>query len=138
MWVFSLFKLLSPADITGTDEPNAITSGQKPNETINLTGKNNVILSTGSTQTVSGSIKKGTTKVLKIAMPIWSYNEPGWRPIINKLAQQNIKLQIITNSWDKPYPQFTEELLKDGGTGADIILMDDQSLDKYKDSLGSF
>lgn len=46
-------------------------------------------------------------------MPIWSYNEPGWRPIINKLAQQNIKLQIITNTWDVPYPDFTDSLFKD-------------------------
>ncbi len=138
LWVFSLFKLLSPADVTGSEQTDNTISGQQANEIVNLTGNNTNILSTWTTQTATGTIKKPTIKVLKIAMPIWSYNEPGWRPIINKLAQQNIKLQIITNTWDVPYPDFTDSLFKDWATGADIILTDDQSLDKYQDSLWSF
>ena len=77
-------------------------------------------------------------KVLKIAMPIQYYNDPGRRPIINKLAQQGIKVEIKTNTWDKPYNLFIEGLMSGGNTGIDIALVDNAELDVIGDNIGSF
>lgn len=82
--------------------------------------------------------KNISEKIVRIAMPIQHYNDPGWRPIINKLAQQNIKVQIKTNTWNENYNDFVEKLLSWGNTGIDIALVDNEELDVLSNNVGNF
>lgn len=66
------------------------------------------------------------------------YNEPGRRPITNKLAQQNIQLVFISNKRTQSYDEFVQTLLMSGATGADIILLNNDQLDAYSEYAGSF
>lgn len=134
LWIFSLFSLLSPADIS----PDQL-SGVVQNDSTGSTATVN--LPTGNPLT---GIKPADPprplidKSLKVAMPIRMYNEPWRRPIINKLAQQQIKVQIITNTRTQSYDEFVESLIVSGATGADIILLNNDQLSKYGENAGSF
>ncbi|HMY80818.1 MAG TPA: hypothetical protein PK048_03150 [Candidatus Absconditabacterales bacterium] len=139
LWIFSLFKLLTPADVTGSDQ--LIDTGSQT--TVQLPTGTNTIL--GSGRNTTGGVSTGiqvskplVEKTLTIAMPIWLYNEPGRRPLINKLAQRSIRIQMITNQWDQPYNEFVSGLISSGATGADIILVRDDQLGSISEHAGSF
>ncbi len=138
LWIFSLFQLLGPADIAGDNqEPQDIQNTD--NQIILPAGSGTINkATTGGTQTGFVLPTKTTTKVLKVAMPIWLYNEPGRRPIINKLAQQSIRLQIITNPWNQNYHDFVIAAFSGGATGVDIVLADNTQLDELAPHAGSF
>lgn len=143
LWVFSLFSLLTPADIAPTDQKDtsdswttiipsqSIHSGSSP--TIKpLTGTQSINTWSQNTNTIS------TPSSLTIAMPIWMVNEAWRRPIINKLRQQSITIRIITNTRDQSYKTFVNTLLSGWNTWADIILVDQDQLEEHSRSIGSF
>ncbi|MFA7284909.1 MAG: hypothetical protein WC004_03745 [Candidatus Absconditabacterales bacterium] len=134
LWVFSLLRLLGPEDVA-TD----ITGGQSGDVVTDIVlpaSSGTTVVTTGLSQT--GFVKPTVAKSIKVAMPIWLYNEPGRRPIINKLAQQSIKLQIVTNPWSKKYDEFVAELFTGGATGVDIVLTDTTHLESLGQYAGSF
>jgi hypothetical protein len=137
LWVFSLFALLSPADVSWPDAVWTISWVNQTGNTVQLPAWNT------QTQFATGSktwaiAKPTVVRVLKVAIPIWMYNEPGRRPITNKLAQQNIQLVFISNKRTQSYDEFVQTLLMSGATGADIILLNNDQLDAYSEYAGSF
>lgn len=139
LWVFSLFKLLSPADISwDINGSGAIENTWKVIVDQKQTSGNMVVW-VATWNVSSWTITKAKIpKTLIVAMPIWLFNEPWRRPIINKLNQQSITLQIITNTWNQPYNNFVSDLLSGGATGADLILLNHDQLDVYGKYAGSF
>lgn len=141
LWIFSLFKLLSPADVSWeVEKVKNVEEVKKANELVLPTWSNNQtnktwVIVPGNAWSI---IKPLVVKELRIAMPIWLYNKPGWTPIINKLSQQKIRVSIITNTRDQKYDDFVQWLLASGATGADIILMNNDQLEDMSQYAGSF
>lgn len=133
--VFSLFALLSPADVASDVSPDEWSKTGVQNTWL----IKDIIATTGQTIT-TGSIPRipKWERILKIAMPIWLYNESGWRPLLGKLQQQWIKPIIITNTWDQRYEDFANGLFTTGSSWADIILLHNDQLDNLSQYAGSF
>ena len=70
-------------------------------------------------------------------MPVHLYNYNGWRTIINRLAQKNIILKIITNTPEQDYFTYISDKLS-SGDNVDIFLVDNFHIKEYENSISNF
>lgn len=105
---------------------------------VDLTNNTN---NTDTTNTQSGTnIIDNTPKQLtniNLYMPVHLYNYNGWRTIINRLAQKNIILKIITNTPEQDYFTYISDKLS-SGDNVDIFLVDNFHIKEYENSISNF
>lgn len=141
--VFSLFSLLSPADVSPTNNDSESNSWTTiiPSHNSKISPFISWWSATGSQiihSWTQDTLKPTTPSTLTIAMPIWMVNEAWRRPIINKLHQQSITIRLITNTRDQSYEEFVNTLISWWNTWADIILMNQDQLEEHNRYAGSF
>lgn len=138
LWVgifFSLTKDDVKADIlwTGTTNNNTTIDLSKDNPAIPSGAIDN---STGAS-VISDTKPKQLTNI-NLYMPVYLYNYNGWKTIINRLAQKDIILKIITNTSDQDYYDYLSGKLASTGNQVDIFLIDNTHIKDFEKNISNF